>query len=69
MWLRWEQVRSFESNVQIWKLVFKESGREVLSITQSALAEQKDNYKLRMKIKRMFDGYFTKLWFENLRLF
>lgn len=69
MWLRWEQDRSFGSNVQIWKLMFKESGRVVLRITQSALAEQKDNYKLRMKIKRMYDAYFTKLWINNLRLF
>lgn len=69
MWLRWEQVRSNKNNMQVWKLVFIESGIVVATITQSSLAEQKDNYKLRMKIKRMYESYFTKVWFENLKFF
>ena len=69
MWLRWEQVDSYKNNVQIWNLVFKDTGEGVVSIKQSSFAEQKDNYKLRMRIKRMYEWYFTKVWFENLRFY
>lgn len=69
MWLRWEQVDSYKNNEQVWKLVFKDTGAGVLTIKQSALAEQWDNYRMRKKIKRMYERYFTKVWFENLRFY
>lgn len=69
MWLRWEQVDSYKNNVQIWNLVFKDTGARVVIIKQSSLAEQKDNYRMRMKIKRMYEWYFTKVWLENLRFY
>lgn len=69
MWLHWEQMVNLKDKMQIWTLVVNESGREILTIEQSPYAEQKDNYKMRRRIKRMYEKYIAKVWFDNLRFF
>ena len=61
---RWEQQR-YRDKMQHWALVHRESGRVVLQICLSNHSEQKQNYKIRRKIQRIYEVYFNMVYFQN----
>ena len=69
MEFEWKQLSdNGKGSLQKWTLIHKETGRPVLVIGLSRNAETYDNWKIRKKIKRTYEWYHTKVWFNKLKV-
>ena len=66
MTFKWIQHSTRAGEMQKWSLVNKESKLIVLDMWFSPYADEKQNYKLRRKIKTAYELYFQKVWFREL---
>lgn len=69
MEFEWKQLRDTgKGSLQKWMLVHKETGRAVMIIGLARNAETYQNWKMRKKIKRAYEWYHTKVWFNKLKV-
>jgi hypothetical protein len=66
---KWVQVSTRAGEFQRWMLVHKETRRAILEIRLSPLAEVSVNGKILRKIRRAYEWYFQKVWFNSLGFF
>lgn len=63
MMFKWIQQRTRKGEMQKWSLVNKESRVIVLDVWFSPYADERQNNKLRRKIKTAYELYFQVVWF------
>lgn len=69
MFFEWRQQRGNGSNAQFWDLVHKEAGYKIITVFLSGEATEKENIKIRKKIKKAYQAYYVLVWYKTLRFF
>lgn len=70
MTFKWEQKPTEKGQeMQYWVLVDKDSGKVVLQIALSYHATQQQNCKIRNKIQKIYEVYFSIVYFQNFKFF
>lgn len=69
MAFQWQQFRSRRGQMQRWGLIHKDTGKAVLAICISNKASTEQNYKLRKKIKRAYEWYYSVVSFLEMEFF
>lgn len=69
MGFQWKQLRSMRGEMEKWVLIHKDTGRVVIGICLSRYASDYQNYRIKMKLQRIYSRYFYKVWMDNLQFF
>lgn len=69
MEFRWEQFSNNIGELEKWKLVHVDTGKPVMMVGISHYGETVQNWKLRKKIKRIYEWYYGKVWLKKFKFF
>lgn len=69
MFFQWKQVSSNRGEPEKWVLIHTDTNKAVLSISLSTYADMYTNWKVRKKLKMIYELYYGKVWFKTLKFF